>query len=82
MFLYISRKLELSLKLGPRKLDRVLNSISVFCHFQIHTNIKKNFDRISNSVLTSEIEFETQTILVLQKFFFVGHFGVLFFFIY
>jgi hypothetical protein len=42
MFLYISRKLGLSLKLDPRKLDRVLNSVSAFCHFQIHTSVKKN----------------------------------------
>jgi hypothetical protein len=33
VLLYISRKLGLSLKLGPRKLDRVLNSVSASCHF-------------------------------------------------
>jgi hypothetical protein len=47
--LYISRKLGSSLKLGLRWLDRILNPISSFCNFQIHTNVKKN-----------EIEFETQ----------------------
>jgi hypothetical protein len=39
--LYNSRKLGLSLKLDPRCLDRVLNSVSVFYNFQIHIDVKK-----------------------------------------
>jgi hypothetical protein len=48
--LYISRNLRSSLKLGPRKLNWVLNSISASCNFQIHTNVKK-----------TRIEFQTRS---------------------
>jgi hypothetical protein len=51
--LYNSKKLGLSLKLDLRCLDRVLNSISVFCNFQIHKLKKKILDRVSNSIQTS-----------------------------
>jgi hypothetical protein len=46
MLLYINMKLGLSLKLGSRKLG------SASYHFQKHTNVKKNWDQISNLVQT------------------------------
>jgi hypothetical protein len=56
--LYNSKKLGLTLKLSSRYMDRVLNSVSAFCNFQIHTNVKKK---------KSEIKFQTWSRIVRLK---------------